>query len=197
MVLTAQSNSASWAVGDGVARARLRALVRRHPPSGCAAQARDRRRPAAILTYPRFPRGRSSSEPRRRPLPRIRQGNKERPMSQKRVNVAIIGLGFGAEFIPIYQKHPQRQHVRHLPAHREQAQRNRRRIRRREAIHQLRRRARRSRSRLRAHQHADSRPRAAVDRRAEGRQARHLHRADGHDDRGVRGRSSISSSRPA
>jgi predicted dehydrogenase len=24
----------------------------------------------------------------------------------KRVNVAIIGLGFGAEFIPIYQAHP-------------------------------------------------------------------------------------------
>jgi predicted dehydrogenase len=27
-------------------------------------------------------------------------------MDQKRVNVAIIGLGFGAEFIPIYQRHP-------------------------------------------------------------------------------------------
>lgn len=27
-------------------------------------------------------------------------------MSQKKINVAIIGLGFGAEFIPIYQKHP-------------------------------------------------------------------------------------------
>ncbi len=27
-------------------------------------------------------------------------------MSQKSVNVAIIGLGFGAEFIPIYQMHP-------------------------------------------------------------------------------------------
>jgi predicted dehydrogenase len=27
-------------------------------------------------------------------------------MSRKRVNVAIIGLGFGAEFIPIYQRHP-------------------------------------------------------------------------------------------
>lgn len=27
-------------------------------------------------------------------------------MSDKKVNVAIIGLGFGAEFIPIYQKHP-------------------------------------------------------------------------------------------
>ncbi len=27
-------------------------------------------------------------------------------MSEKKVNVAIIGLGFGAEFIPIYQAHP-------------------------------------------------------------------------------------------
>lgn len=27
-------------------------------------------------------------------------------MSEKQVNVAIIGLGFGAEFIPIYQRHP-------------------------------------------------------------------------------------------
>ncbi len=27
-------------------------------------------------------------------------------MSDKKVNVAMIGLGFGAEFIPIYQKHP-------------------------------------------------------------------------------------------
>ncbi len=28
-------------------------------------------------------------------------------MSKSKVNVAIIGLGFGAEFIPIYQRHPQ------------------------------------------------------------------------------------------
>jgi len=27
-------------------------------------------------------------------------------MSQKRINIAIVGLGFGAEFIPIYQRHP-------------------------------------------------------------------------------------------
>ena len=27
-------------------------------------------------------------------------------MADKKINVAIIGLGFGAEFIPIYQKHP-------------------------------------------------------------------------------------------
>ena len=27
-------------------------------------------------------------------------------MSDKKINIAVIGLGFGAEFIPIYQKHP-------------------------------------------------------------------------------------------
>ncbi len=27
-------------------------------------------------------------------------------MSQKQINIAIVGLGFGAEFIPIYQAHP-------------------------------------------------------------------------------------------
>lgn len=27
--------------------------------------------------------------------------------SKKKINVAIVGLGFGAEFIPIYQRHPQ------------------------------------------------------------------------------------------
>src|SRR6266516_2734790 len=28
-------------------------------------------------------------------------------MSNRKINVAIVGLGFGAEFIPIYQRHPQ------------------------------------------------------------------------------------------
>ena len=27
-------------------------------------------------------------------------------MSKKKINVAIVGLGFGAEFIPIHQRHP-------------------------------------------------------------------------------------------
>ena len=27
-------------------------------------------------------------------------------MANDKVNVALLGLGFGAEFIPIYQKHP-------------------------------------------------------------------------------------------
>src|SRR6266850_6741255 len=27
-------------------------------------------------------------------------------MSQRKINIAIVGLGFGKEFIPIYQRHP-------------------------------------------------------------------------------------------
>src|SRR5665647_1033710 len=27
-------------------------------------------------------------------------------MTKKKINIAVIGLGFGAEFIPIYQRHP-------------------------------------------------------------------------------------------
>ena len=33
----------------------------------------------------------------------------------KTVNVAMIGLGFGAEFIPIYQAHPDAEVHRDLP----------------------------------------------------------------------------------
>ncbi len=48
-------------------------------------------------------------------------------MNQKQVKVAIVGLGFGAEFIPIYQKHPGTPDVRHLPAQRRTAPEDRRR----------------------------------------------------------------------
>src|SRR6266699_3632486 len=30
-------------------------------------------------------------------------------MSDRKLNIAIVGLGFGAEFIPIYQRHPNAQ----------------------------------------------------------------------------------------
>ena len=36
-----------------------------------------------------------------------RQPQHRNRMSQDRFNIAIVGLGFGAEFIPIYQRHPQ------------------------------------------------------------------------------------------
>ena len=35
-----------------------------------------------------------------------RIGSILKTMSDKKINVAIVGLGFGAEFIPIYQRHP-------------------------------------------------------------------------------------------
>jgi len=38
--------------------------------------------------------------------PGARDMNQSR-MSKRKTNVAIVGLGFGAEFIPIYQRHPQ------------------------------------------------------------------------------------------
>ena len=59
-------------------------------------------------------------------------------MNQQRVNVAIIGLGFGSEFIPIYQNHPQGEYVRHLPAKRRAAGQHRRDVRRGKTLHLLR-----------------------------------------------------------
>jgi predicted dehydrogenase len=35
------------------------------------------------------------------------KASESKVMNEKKLNVAIIGLGFGAEFIPIYQRHPQ------------------------------------------------------------------------------------------
>ena len=36
--------------------------------------------------------------------------------ADKKIRVAIVGLGFGAEFIPIFQNHPERRDVRDLPS---------------------------------------------------------------------------------
>ena len=106
--------------------------------------------------------------------------------SDQKVRVAIVGLGFGAEFIPIYQNHPERRDVRHLPA-RPKASSTRS--------------ATGSAIKTRYTDYdellndpnvdavhinspiPDHAPQS--DRGAEGRQARRLHRADGHDDRGV------------
>ena len=49
-------------------------------------------------------------------------------MSREKLNIAIVGLGFGKEFIPIYQHHPEYQHVRDLPAYEGEAGRSRRTI---------------------------------------------------------------------
>ena len=58
-------------------------------------------------------------------------------MMSKKVNVAIVGLGFGTEFIPIYQNHPQAN--MYAICQRPEARLNSRRsVRCREAIHELR-----------------------------------------------------------
>ena len=107
-------------------------------------------------------------------------------MSDKQFNVALVGLGFGAEFIPIYQRHPEREPARDLPAHQDQVGPDRRRLR-----HRAKRYTdfadvlRDPGGRCRPHQHADPGPRATIDRGAGGGQARGLHRPDGHHDRRV------------
>ena len=107
--------------------------------------------------------------------------------SDQKIRVAIIGLGFGAEFIPIYQNYPGRRAVRDLPAVEERARRVRRPVRDQDPVHRVRAGPERPQRRRRPHQLADPRPRPAERRRAEGRQARRLHRADGHERRGVQG----------
>ena len=99
--------------------------------------------------------------------------------TDKRIRVAIVGLGFGAEFIPIYQNHPNAE--MYAICRRNQAELDkvgdRYRIAKRytdyddllkdpnvDAVHI---------------NSPDPGPRAAVDRGPEGRQARRLHRADG------------------
>ncbi len=52
-----------------------------------------------------------------------------------KVNVAIVGLGFGAEFIPIYQTHPQANMYAICQRNAEQAEQGRRRVRHRQAVH--------------------------------------------------------------
>ena len=73
-----------------------------------------------------------------------------------------------------------------LPAVAEGPRRVRRPLEDRQAVHRLRPGPGRPRRRRGPHQLADPGPRLAVDRRARGGQARRLHRADGHDRRGVR-----------
>ena len=109
----------------------------------------------------------------------------ERDTYVRQDRVAIVGLGFGAEFIPIYQRHPNaemyaicRRDEKELDACGDQFGIKTR-------YTELRGSAEGPERRRRPHQLADRRPRAAVDRRAQGRQARRQHGADGHDDRRV------------
>ena len=100
--------------------------------------------------------------------------------SDRKINIAIVGLGFGAEFIPLYQRHPQAR----LAAI---CQRNQKKLdqigdafkveRRYADYRQI---AQRPRYRRGTHQHADSRSRLDEHRGARGRKTRGVHRADGH-----------------
>ena len=95
--------------------------------------------------------------------------------SDKKIRVGIVGLGFGAEFIPIYQQHPNAEMYAICRRNKAELDACRRPVRRQGALHRLRRDARRPQPRRRARQLADCGPRAAVDCRAEGRQARRQH----------------------
>ena len=106
-------------------------------------------------------------------------------MSTRRYRVAIIGLGFGAEFIPIYQRHPDadmyaicRREPKELDAVGDRFGIETRYTSYDDMLKD-------PEHRRGPHQLAHRRSRAAVDRGAEGRQARRVHGAGGDDDRRV------------
>ena len=105
--------------------------------------------------------------------------------TDKKIRVAIVGLGFGAEFIPIYQDHPDAEMYAICRRDRKELDECGDRFGIEQALHRLSRSCSRPERRRRPHQLADPRPRPAVDRGAQGRQARRLHRADGDDRRRV------------
>ena len=86
--------------------------------------------------------------------------------ADKKIRVAIVGLGFGAEFIPIYQNHPGAEMYAICRRDRKELDECGDRFGDQGALHRLRRGARRPERRRRPHQLADPRPRAAGDRRA-------------------------------
>ena len=96
---------------------------------------------------------------------------------EKPIRVAIVGLGFGAEFIPIYQKYPGAEIYAICRRDRKGARRMRRALRNQDPLHRLPRTPQRPERRRRPHQLADPRPRLDVDRGLERRQTRRLHRA--------------------
>src|SRR5438105_5925646 len=64
----------------------------------CGAPEQRARRRAPPFSLPARRRGRN--------LRAVSSTSRAASMSTKKVRVAIVGLGFGAEFIPIYQAHP-------------------------------------------------------------------------------------------
>ena len=100
-----------------------------------------------------------------------------------KVRVAIVGLGFGAEFIPIYQRHPNAEMYAICRRDRAELDACGDRFGVKVRYTRLRGAARRPQRRRGAHQLADRGSRAAVDCRAGRRQARGQHGARGHHDR--------------
>ena len=118
-------------------------------------------------------------------------------MADKKIRVAIVGLGFGAEFIPIYQAHPNAEMYADLPAQQDGARQA-------SATSSASRRYTDYDELLKdpnidaVHINCpipDHAPQS--DRGAQGRQARRLHRADGHHASTSAGRSSRRSGRAA
>ena len=102
-----------------------------------------------------------------------------------KIRVAMVGLGFGAEFIPIYQRHPDAEVYAICRRNRKELDACGDRFGVKVRHTELRRAAEGPQRRRGPHQLADRGPRAAGDRGAEGRQARGEHRADRHHDRRV------------
>ena len=122
----------------------------------------------------------------------------ERGMAgEKPIRVAIVGLGFGAEFIPIYQKYPGAEIYAICRRDRKGLDECGERYGIKTRLHRLPRSAQRPERRRRSYQLADPRPRLDVDRGLERRQTRRLHRADGHLHRRMQARSSKPSARAA
>ena len=101
--------------------------------------------------------------------------------TDKPIRVAIIGLGFGAEFIPIYQAYPGAEVSAICRRSKKDLDECGDRWKIAKRYTDFAAGPGRPRDRRGPHQLADPGPRPAVDRRPGGRQARRLHRADGHD----------------
>ena len=123
-------------------------------PTPCLRQ-QDARGHGAALAFP----------PRPYYLARTSLAERNPPMPSKRVRVAIVGLGFGAEFIPIYQAHPNAEMYAICRRNKAELDKLRRPLRHQGPLHRLRRAARGPQRRCRPHQLADPRPRPAEPRR--------------------------------
>jgi hypothetical protein len=99
----------------------------------------------------------------------------------EKARVGLIGLGFGSEFIPIYQAHPKADVAAICQRTKSKLDEVGDRFGIAARYTDFRDSPGRSECGFRPHQQPDPRSRSADDRSAEGWQARHVHRADGDD----------------